>query len=317
MKKYLFFSMAITAMMFTACSSDDDAIDISNNYQGVTFYAQLPKKATNRVSYLDTSEGTAYSTKAEWEEGDNLYCSYYYLSGDTKTKFGKGRPVTKATGATYLATSPISDTYIYCNYPASSYKVAVVDDETSSSCTWTVPDGSTAYIFSDSEFSSQMKNYNIMIGSLMFASGDTPGSDKHVILFNVFSLLKFTIKVPTTATALSQITIAASSNGTARDNVNLRGNFSLVGGKATVTWDGGIVGRYEIKGTSIALNDIGDANYKEATFYALVRPQTFNGLWLEVKDNADTPVTYRYVKTGAQELQAGYMYGIKAKVAVP
>lgn len=310
--KKIYLMMALAATMFTACDSEDNLITTNEENQGIKIYANLQNQASTRVSYEDNSVGTNYSTKAEWESGDYVYVAHRYDVGGTSTEYKNNRPIDTSDGSFYLTQTPYTDSYIYCWYPSSSYSGAVTNDATSSTCT-IKPSKNQTYIFDDM---AEMKSKNILVGSIKFNSGDKKGDHRVVNMHNIYALLKFTIKVPTEATKYNVETIR-SWTGTAQGTVeyNNSGTVTITGGSSTIAWSGLHTGRYT-SSTLYDLEDIdGDDTYKLAEFYALVTPQTFSGLYLEIKDNAAPSVSYTYKATGDVELAAGYMYHIKAKVA--
>lgn len=309
--KKIYLMMAVAATMFVACSSDDDMLTTNEENQGIKIYANLQNQASTRVSYEDTSEGTTYSTKAKWESGDRVYVAHRYKDSESSTEYKNDRPIDTSDGSFYLTQTPYTNSYIYCWYPASSYTGSVTNDATSSTCT-IKPSKNQSYIFDDI---AEMKSKNILVGSIKFNSGDKKGDKRVVNMHNIYALLKFTIKVPTNETKYNVETIR-SWTGTALGSVefNNGGTVTITGGSSTPAWSNLNTGRYT-SSTQYNLADIGDDTYKLAEFYALVTPQTFQGLYLEIKDNAATPVSYTYTANGNVELAAGYMYHIKAKVA--
>ena len=308
--KKIYLMMAVAATMFVACSSDDDMLTTNEEMQdqGITVYTQLPQEITTRVSYADESEGSTYSLKPSWEEGDNIRFTYWWNDGSSNVQRSENRSVTIATGAATIAKTPIASTYVYALYPtdiASSYSIPSSDGP---SITYTISNSNVQYnVFGSLD---DLKAKNILVGNFQYTDSKTS-----IVQFkNVYALLKFQVKVPSTASNLKSITIGCLNNAkTDRGAIIGRGNVQLTS-DGTISWVSTSNAPIQLpSGKTVSLSGTGE--YKEAVFYALAVPQTFsNGLYLEVTDDAATPNTYYYLKEGEVTLAMGYMYGIKAKM---
>lgn len=308
-KKYLM--MAVAATMFVACSSDDEMITNNDEIQdqGITVYAQLPQEITTRVSYADESVGSTYSLKPSWESDDKIRFTYWWNNSGTEGQ--RNEPsisVNIETGAATTSKTPLTNTYVYAAYPSSITSSNTIPSSDGPSITYTISNSDVRYnVFGSLE---DLKAKNILVGNFQYT-----GSKTSIVQFkNVYALLKFQIKVPSTASNLKSITIGSLNN--AKDNRGAiigTGNVQLTS-DGTISWvDTGNAPATLPSDKTVGLS--GEGEYKEAVFYALIVPQTFNnGLYLEVQDDAATPVTYYYLKEGELTLNMGYMYGIKAKM---
>ena len=305
--KKTYYIMAITAMMLTACSSEDDALTNFEENQGITVYAQLPQEITTRVSYADESAGSTYSVKPSWSSGDYIRHAYKSASGD---KIGnKLLTINGSIGTFTLATEPKNPSYVYCWHYTNANSASMASDATVSTCSLT-PSTNKDWIYS---YVNAYTQKNLLVGVFYYDGTETFSSAHEITFKNAYALLKFQVKLPSTATGNLSYAKIMGWNGSAATNVGVAGTVTITGSSGNLAWDNTTSSYYEAtRNISGTFGTSGD--YKTATFYALVTPQTFNGLYLEVKDAADTPVTYTYKANGNVELQAGYMYGIKAKM---
>lgn len=309
MKKYIYMSMALAATMFTACSSDDNDIIQTNNDEGITVYAQLPQEVTTRVSYADESVGSTYSLKPSWEGGDNIRFTYYWNNSGTETL--RNEPsvsVNIETGAATTGKTPLTNTYVYAAYPSGITSSNSIPSSDGPSITYTIDNSNVQYnVFGSLE---DLKAKNILVGNFQYT-----GDKTSIVQFkNVYALVKFQVKVPSSASNLTSITIGClNKTKTDRGTIIGRGNIQVTNDGA-ISWVSTSNAPATLpSGKTVSLS--GDGEYKEAVFYALIVPQTFNyGLYLEVEDNAATPVKYYYLKDGEVTLEMGYMYGVKARM---
>lgn len=309
MKEYIYMSMALAAMVFAACSSDDYDIQ-GNNDEGITVYTQLPQEITTRVAYADESAGSTYSLSPSWEENDNIRFTYYWNSGTEETL--RNEPsvsVNIGTGAATTGKTPLTNTYVYAAYPSGITSSNSIPSSDGPSITYAIDGSNVQYnVFGSLD---DLKAKNILVGNFQYT-----GNKTSIVQFkNVYALLKFQVKVPSSASNLTSITIGCLNSG--KDNRGAiigRGNVQLTS-DGTISWVSTSNAPATLpSGKTVSLT--GDGEYKEAVFYALIVPQKFNyGLYLEVKDNAATPVTYYYLKEGELTLERGYMYGVKAKMS--
>lgn len=307
--KKIYLMMAVAATMFVACSSDDDMLTTNEEMQdqGITVYTQLPQKITTRVSYADESEGSTYSLKPSWESGDNIRFTYWWNNKGTETL--RNEPsvsVNISTGAATTGKTPLSNTYVYAAYPSSITSSNTIPSSDGPSITYTIDNSNVQYNVHGSL--DDLKAKNILVGNFQYTDNKT----STVQFKNVYALLKFQVKVPSTASNLKSITIGCLNNDkTKRGAIIGRGNVQLTS-DGTISWVSTDYAPIQLpSGKTVSLS--GDGEYKEAVFYALAVPQTFkNGLYLEVTDNADA--TYYYMKAGEVTLERGYMYGVKARM---
>lgn len=301
MKKNVYTAIAFAAVaLFAACSSDDDMLTSVEENQGITIIANLPHDAITRVAYTETSAGSTYGVKETWESGDK---PKLYWTEDNSTYKSGNYSVDVETGAlSGFNKQPYTDSYLYLYYP-NSVSSSYGDSKLTIS-----PTGQAGYIFATIN---EVAEKNLLVGSFQYKST----ADKtHVVeMQNAYALLKFSVKVPTTEATTTKVEF-----GNANSGVTGKGKMSLVQG--SVALDGTNAPEWTktdnatsiTKSINLTLNAIGGSNYKETTFYALVIPQTFdNGLYLAVTAGG---TTYTYVKGGSQVLEAGMMYGIKAKL---
>ena len=301
--------MAIAATaLFAACSSDDDVLANVDENQEITIIAKLPQEVTTRVSYVDESEGSTYSVKPSWQEGDQVKVTY----SESSYKSGNYGVNTSTGVITNFSKNPDNNTYVYLGYPLSSvnsnnnFGFSVSE----STVTWS-PKNQNKLIFSEL---SNLTERNLMLGSFKY----TQASDKEqVVNFeNQYALLKFCVKLKAgdSRTTLTEVTFGNLNDaGTGLGNTIISGTLvsNASGGFDWNKSDPSASGLTTGSGASFPLSGADASGYKEAIFYALVIPQTFDkGLYLEVKDGGSR---FTYKATGSQELKAGYMYGIKAK----
>lgn len=303
MKKNVFTAIAFAAVaLFAACSSDDDMLTSVEENQGITIIANLPHDAITRVAYTETSAGSTYGVKETWEENDKLRCTYWQ-DGQASQR-SENNTVAFEMGAVTIGKTPAANAYVYLSYPTDSWLIPTVADAAGTTSTWE-PTGQANYVFSTIN---EVAEKNLLVGSFQYTDNKT----QTVTLQNVYALLKFSVKVPTTEASIKNIKIGRLNNdGNSRASIYKKASIVMTGDAISYpkTENG------SIDSPSSAVYALtGDGTYKEATFYALVIPQEFtNGLYLELKDAAGT--TYKYLKAGTVTLEGGMMYGIKAKVA--
>ena len=303
--KKIYLMMALTATLFTACSSDDDMITI-NEDQGITVYAQLPQEITTRVSYADESAGSVYSLKPSWESGDKIRFTYWWNDSGTETLRNESSvSVNTETGAATTGKTPLTNTYVYAAYPSDITSSNTIPSSDGPSITYTIADSNVENnVFGSLD---DLKAKNILVGNFQYT-----GEKTSIVQFkNVYALIKFQVKVPSTASNLTSITIGCLNSGkNGRGAIIGRGNVQLTS-DGTISWVSTTNAKVTLpSGKPVSLN--GDGEYKEAVFYALIVPQTFsNGLYLEVNDGT---TSYYYLKAGELTLERGYMYGVKAKM---
>lgn len=314
MKKYIYISMALAATMFAACSSDDNDIQTNNNQtnnnEEITIIAKLPQdiaKATTRVSYTDESEGSTYSVKPSWEGTEKIRYYYYNVSGNA-TAATTSEAITLNDGVasfTIAKGTPATNKYAYFWYPTNGYSANLSDSDPVTSCSLT-PNSNKDYIYS---YVNAFANRNVLMGKCIWTT--TPAlSGVEVDFVNVYALLKFQIKVPTTANTKIRSAKIMGWDGSSATNVGVAGTVTLTGSTGEISWSSTTSDFYYAENRDIcSLSSSGD--YKVGTFYALVTPQTFNGLYLEVVDNSASPVTYKFKSKKTVDIEAGYMYGIK------
>lgn len=302
MKKNVYTAIAFAVVaLFAACSSDDDMLTSVEENQGITIIANLPQNGITRVAYTETSDGSKYGVKETWESGDKLRCTYWQKGQDSQRS--ENNDVNFETGAVTIGKTPAANAYVYLSYPI-GLSIPTVADAAGSTSTW-APDHQDNYVFSTIN---EVAAKNLLVGSFQYTNNTT----QTVTLQNAYALLKFSVKVPTTAESIKNIKIGRlNSGGTSRQGIKIRGKIVMTGSVISFT----DTANGAIDSPSSAVYDLtGDGTYKEATFYALVIPQEFtNGLYLELKDAAGD--TYKYLKPGTVTLEGGMMYGVKAKVA--
>lgn len=301
MKKNVYTAIAFAAVaLFAACSSDDDMLTSVEENQGITIIANLPQNGITRVAYTETSAGSTYGVKETWESGDK---PKLWWTEDNSNYRNFSYSVDVETGAlSEFDKTPYTDSYLYLHYPngvTSSYG----DSKLTIS-----PTGQANYIF---KTINDVAAQNLLIGSFQYTGNTT----QTVTLQNAYALLKFSVKVPTPAETITKVEFGNANNGvTGKGKMSLaQGSVALDGTNAPV-WTAPDGAKSSIsKSITLTLNAVaGSDTYKETTFYALVIPQTFdNGLYLAVTAGG---TEYKYVKGGSQVLQAGMMYGIKAKI---
>ena len=306
MKKNVYTAIAFAAVaLFAACSSDDDMLTSVEENQGITIIANLPHDAITRVAYTETSAetsaGSTYGVKETWEENDELRCTYWQ-AGQTKQR-SETNTVTFETGKVTIGKTPTANAYVYLSYPTGLSEPTVADAAGSTS-TW-APTGQANYVFSTIN---EVAGKNLLVGSFQYTDNKT----QTVTLQNVYALLKFSVKVPTTEASIKNITIGRLNDAkTARATINCRGDIVMTG--SDISFSDYVTGAVQSSSSAI-FSLTGDGTYKEVTFYALVIPQEFtNGLYLELKDAANA--TYKYLKAGTVTLEGVQRYGVKDKVA--
>lgn len=314
MKKNIYFAMAIVATaLFAACSSEDDAVTRVEEPQGITIIANLPQDGITRVAYEETTSGSNYGVKETWETGDKLRCTYWQ-SGEG-TQRSENNDVNYETGAVKIQKNPADNAYVYLSYPI-GLSTPTVADAAGTTATWSSLDQSN-YVYADIN-ALKTGGKNLLVGSFQYTGSTT----QTVTLQNVYALLKFSVKVPTTAASIKNIKIG-KLNGDQNKRATITNKATdIVMTGTTISYSGTANGAIDSP-SSATYTLTGDGTYKEATFYALVIPQKFDkGLYLELKDANN--VTYTYMKpTGKsgqaadQTLEAGKMYGIKAVLTAP
>lgn len=319
MKKNFIWCVVLSTF-FVACNSDDDlqtpAETINEEIKIIASLPQNETRSTTRATYTDDSDGSTYSVKAEWESGDKVrYALYDNGTTSTLRKSTKALTISGGVGTFTLANRPKNNSYFYCHHPASADYVGTLnDDATCSTCSFNPPSNQN-YIFATID-AAKMKS-NFLIGCLFWDRGDSgTASDMEMEFKNTYALLKISVKLPydKTTNPVSKIknVVIKGWDGSEATNVKYGGTVTMTGSTGAIVWSGMTNGQYE-SGIDLGLASP-SGGYREGVFYALVTPQTFSGFYLEVKDQQDTPVTYTYETTGDVELQAGYMYGIKAKL---
>lgn len=303
-------SMALAATIFAGCSSEDDNfISNDNNEQGLTIIAKVPQEKSNagtRAIYEDTSDGSTYTTKVSWNTGDGA--RYALIHNSSASKDSKTFTITDGKGVFTLGVRPDDKTYLYVAHPISGINASGVDIASNSSTFTITPKyGNQGYIYSNiTEFNER----NILVGC-QYYQNKASLDDMEITFKNTFALLKFQLQLPKTANSRIEYTKIMGWDGSDTKNVIYGGNVTMTGSTEGIAWSGTTSGYYEAT-RNFSFTTPDGKDYKTATFYALVTPQTFNGLYLEVKDHAS--VVYTYKAAGDVELKAGYMYGIKAKM---
>ncbi len=325
MKKYIYTTIAIAATMFAACSSDDDIVTNNTNDQEFTIIAKLPESAMTRMAGTDESAGTTYSMKFDWQTTDQVRFYYYYnknVSGTpTSTYDAFDRPINNTSTLSTdgfaqfnLGTRPGQSCYVYASWVNFSNSTLTVSDAAAATATVHINHDTRVY-----NSASDVANNNPMFGAVSYTapSGNVNYNTQGTLNFkNVCALMKFSLTLPDVdGASISDVSIQ-QYNGSPAKAVNpvTRRYYTITGSTGVIAplVDGSHAetkasGGYKVTGKSFAVTN------NQITLYAIVHPQTWDGISIILKDSKNK--TYTFQKTGSQTLETGKMYGVNVTKA--
>lgn len=301
MKKNIYFAMAIAAMLFTACSQDDELTTVEKN-QEYTIIAEMPQPITTRTIATDVSDDSGYAMSFAWKDEDQVRF-HFIKSGDAWQSGTRNSTITDGKATFTLGSNPAASSYIYgcTNVNLNTSKTS--DASTASTANFYL--NCQNYIFASME---DIAKYNPMFGVIPVQSSAT--SIPETMHFkNVCSLIKFTVKGVETVT---DVKIRGYKNNAAR-GLKIKQNLQITGSTGAAeflseNYDNSNTnkdGSYEVTGKSYSKND-----KNEIVFYAIVIPQELDGLYLQLNNSADLTKSVAY-GSNKITLEPGKMYGVK------
>ena len=313
MKKFFYISLALAAITFTSCGSDDILEDIENENQAVentepefTIIANLPQDGITRMSGTDANNIMTF----DWESGDKV--RFYYYRSDTYKQYDLGF-TNEATLATdgfakfTLTQSPSQSCYVYASWVKFSAGNFVLSDAAAETATVTV--NSFKYVYNTTD---DVADNNPMFGAVLYTSPDGSvnyDTEGTLNFKGVHALLKFTLTLPSghgdniTDVNIQQWDGSATSDPVTRRDYEITGSTNAIA-PASSPKEKNEPGGYQVSEKSFSVTD------DKITLYAIVHPQEWAGLCVTVKDDSATPNTYYYKKTGTITLETGKMYRI-------
>lgn len=317
MKKFFYISLALAAITFTSCGSDDILEDIENENQAVentepefTIIANLPQDGITRMSGTDANNIMTF----DWESGDRVRFYYYASSPATYQVFdqsirNESTMATDGFAKFQLGTRPAQSCYVYASWVNFSNTNLTVSDAAAATATVFVNSDNRVYNTPD-----DVADNNPMFGAVSYTSpgGSVTYDTEGTLNFKgVHALLKFTLTLPSghgskiTDVSIQKWSGTKVSNPVTRRYYQITGSTNAIeklvdGSHSETTASGG----YKVTGKSFSVTD------DKITLYAIVHPQEWAGLCVTVKDDSATPNTYYYKKTGTITLETGNMYRI-------
>lgn len=315
MKKYIYMMMALAATMFTACNSDDDIQSNENESREFTIIASLPQDqvATTRVVATDNSDVSSGTYGMSFKFTLNEYFRFYYRSSSQFERTNRPAKDVSPTDGGPTASFSLSTAPGGENYYVYASNIQLGSDSSKGSNDTDSPYGYFYLEVNNCIYNNltDVQTNNPLFGVVKYTTSTTFAS---LNFKNVCSLVRFDITLPEGVTSITGVDIYGYN--TSSENLVFGKNLKVTGSDGSAVFVDETItygeksrstrssNHYAISGKSFTVTE------NKLTLYAIMIPQTINGLYVQLNDG-----THTYTKskkfTSAATLEAGTMYGVK------